>query len=824
MAADTPDGEKFVNEDWFTAFMRARRNEIVSLGLCALGVILVVGVITHHPLDPSPNAATGSATSNALGPWGAAVADFVLQWLGWGGAAMGMMLFGWGVTMLVRGARRRGPKLVSLRVAAGVLALMGLMTAASALPIPATWPFAVGLGGAIGDAAHSELTMWLGAVLLPYPGILAGLIGLAAAVIGAVAGYGVTPDDVADAADTAARMADTLAERARRAVETLTRRVNHEPVKLQPLSTNESRQLPPSQSTAVEPVSATSPAAGPHARFTTTVDDATPAPAQEVAAAHDTEPAGEPGGLRGLFGGRQRAAARQEMTYGAPAAYALPGLDLLAPPEPRSSQLDEAELENRAAQLESVLTDFGVKGQVLGARPGPVITQFEFEPAPGVRSARIIGLADDIARSLSAPSARVAVVPGRNVIGIELPSPERETVFLRSLLDSDAYANRKLGLPMALGENIVGEPVVVDLARMPHLLVAGATGSGKSVGINAMILSLLYRLPPDRCRFILVDPKMTEMSLYANIPHLLAPVIVEPRKAVAALKWACSEMERRYELMMKLGTRNITGFNRKVEDAIAHGRTELELTVQKGFDQDTGQPQVETEHIPAEIMPYIVIVIDEMADLMQVAGKDIEALVQRLAQMARAAGIHLITATQRPSVDVITGTIKANFPERISYWVAQKADSRTILGEQGAEQLLRPGDLLYLGGATRVQRLHGPYVSEGEIERIASFFRAQGAPDYVEGITDDPDEALAPPAPSSNAAPNSTEDLYDRALFIVTSERKASTSFLQRKLSIGYNRAATIMEQLEENGIVSEAKHNGRRDILAPAPTMAGEA
>ncbi len=811
MASDTPDGERFVNEDWFTRFMRGRRNDIASLTLCALGVIVVVSVITHNPFDPSINVASDQHVQNALGPWGAKLADSLLQWLGWAGAALGLMLFAWGVTMLVHGPRRRGPKLVTLRVLAGILTVFGLATAASSLPIPVNWPFAVGLGGVLGDAAYSELSTWAQSLMLPFPGVLAGLMGLTGAIVGGFAGYGVTPNDVADAADTASRLADTLAERARRAVETLTRRVNHEPVKLQPVSTPQTRQLPPGPSLNTDDEFAPSPPQ-------TAEQPAPPAPAP-------VQPEPAPTGLMGIFGGGKRRERTKARLTSAPSAIALPDLDLLEPARERRTLTDDVMLEDRAEHLENVLADYGVKGQVVGAKPGPLVTMFEFEPARGVRSSRIIGLSEDIARSLSAQSARVAVVPGRSVIGIELPSPRLETVYIKTLLSSDAYNSRKLALPLVLGETISGEPFVADLARMPHLLIAGATGSGKSVGINAMILSLMYRLPPERCRFIMVDPKMLELSMYDGIPHLLSPVLTDPQKAVAALKWACREMERRYALMSKIGVRNISGLNRRMEDAIANGYDEIEVTTTHGFDQDTGQPKISQEDLRAEIMPYIVIIIDEMADLMQVAGKDIEGLVQRLAQMARAAGIHLITATQRPSVDVITGTIKANFPERISYRLPQKGDSRTILGEQGAEQLLGRGDLLYLAGGARVRRLHGPFVSDEEIERVANFFRAQAAPEYVEGITEDPDEAPAPSATPTTAAPGASDDeLYERAVDIVLTDRRASTSYLQRKLSIGYNRAATLMERLEENGVVSAANHAGRREILASAPPMAGEA
>ncbi|MBK6704132.1 MAG: hypothetical protein IPG56_10535 [Caulobacteraceae bacterium] len=464
-------------------------------------------------------------------------------------------------------------------------------------------------------------------------------------------------------------------------------------------------------------------------------------------------------------------------------------------------------------QLEGVLADFGVQGEVLSARPGPVVTLFEFEPAAGVKSSRVIGLSDDIARSMSATACRVAVIPGRNAIGIELPNTKRETVFLRSLLNSSSFAGTQGDLPLALGETIEGDPFAADLTKMPHLLIAGTTGSGKSVGINAMILSLLYKHTPDECRFIMIDPKMLELSVYEGIPHLLHPVVTEPKKAVTALKWVVREMEDRYRRMAKLGVRNITGYNERVADAIERGER-LERTVHAGFDPSSGEPIYETRELPLEPMPYIVVVIDEMADLMITAGKEIEAAVQRLAQMARAAGIHVIMATQRPSVDVITGTIKANFPTRISYQVTSKIDSRTILGEQGAEQLLGQGDLLFMAGGGRIRRLHGPFVTDAEVERVVAMLKEQGAPQYRTDVTEEPNAAGADDNPELFAEGDGGDELFERAVEIVQRDRKASTSYLQRRLQIGYNRAATLIEKMEKAGIISEANAAGKRDIL----------
>jgi S-DNA-T family DNA segregation ATPase FtsK/SpoIIIE len=497
--------------------------------------------------------------------------------------------------------------------------------------------------------------------------------------------------------------------------------------------------------------------------------------------------------------------------------YHLPPLDILSLPSRISTEtkIDESALEQNARLLETVLEDFGVKGQIVKVRPGPVVTLYELEPAPGTKSSRVIGLADDIARSMSAVSARVATVPGRNVIGIELPNARRETVFLRELLSTRHYEDSRLNLPLALGKDIGGDPVIADLARMPHLLIGGTTGSGKSVAVNTMILSLLYRLPPDRCRFIMIDPKMLELSVYQDIPHLLTPVVTEPRKAIVALKWVVREMEDRYRAMSALGVRNIAGYNEKLIEAARKGQS-LMRKIQTGIDPETRRPVFEEEEVDTTPLPFIVVIIDEMADLMLVAGKEIEAAVQRLAQMARAAGIHVIMATQRPSVDVITGTIKANFPTRISFQVTSKIDSRTILGEQGGEQLLGQGDMLYMAGGGKIARVHGPFVSDTEVEEVVRHLRAQGVPSYIESVTDDPDgEEGGLGLPGEGGEEGESDQLYDQAIALVARERKCSVSFIQRYLQIGYNRAARIVERMEKEGVVTAANHVGKREILA---------
>jgi DNA segregation ATPase FtsK/SpoIIIE, S-DNA-T family len=498
--------------------------------------------------------------------------------------------------------------------------------------------------------------------------------------------------------------------------------------------------------------------------------------------------------------------------------YERPPLSLLTNPvEITRHHLSDEALEENARMLESVLDDYGVKGEIVSVRPGPVVTMYELEPAPGLKASRVIGLADDIARSMSALSARVSTVPGRSVIGIELPNAHREKVVLREILSARDFGDSNLRLPLALGKDISGEPVVANLAKMPHLLIAGTTGSGKSVAINTMILSLLYKLSPEECRLIMIDPKMLELSVYDGIPHLLSPVVTDPKKAVVALKWVVGEMEERYRKMSKMGVRNIEGFNGRVREALAKGEM-FKRTIQTGFDEDTGEPVFETDEFAPVALPYIVVIVDEMADLMMVAGKEIEACIQRLAQMARASGIHLIMATQRPSVDVITGTIKANFPTRISFQVTSKIDSRTILGEMGAEQLLGMGDMLYMAGGSRIVRIHGPFVSDEEVEEIVTHLKSFGPPEYmsgvVEGVDDDKSDDID--LVLGLGGDGSDEALYDQAVAIVIKDRKCSTSYIQRKLAIGYNKAARLVEQMEDQGIVTPANHVGKREILVP--------
>jgi S-DNA-T family DNA segregation ATPase FtsK/SpoIIIE len=491
----------------------------------------------------------------------------------------------------------------------------------------------------------------------------------------------------------------------------------------------------------------------------------------------------------------------------------LPSLDLLkAGPPSKGTPIDKAALERNARLLESVLDDFHVKGSIINVRPGPVVTMYELEPASGIKASRVVSLADDIARNMSAVSARVATIPGRTVIGIELPNARREMVNLHELIGSQSFEDQSASLPLVLGKNIAGDPVISDLAPMPHLLIAGTTGSGKSVGLNCMILSLLYRLKPDQCKMIMIDPKMLELSMYEDIPHLLAPVVTDPAKAVRALKWAVEQMEDRYRQMSSVGVRSLASFNEKVKAARAKGQP-MGRKVQTGYHPESGQPVYEEEQLDYQPLPQIVIVVDELADLMMTAGKEVEFLIQRLAQKARAAGIHLILATQRPSVDVITGVIKANLPTRISFHVTSKIDSRTILGEQGAEQLLGKGDMLYMPGGRGVVRVHGPFVSDDEVRAVADHWRAQGQPDYIQSVTEEPEDGfMLDGAPTGE---DSAEDQqYRAAIQLVVESQKASTSWLQRQLRVGYNSAARLIERMEKDGIVGRPDHVGRREVL----------
>ena len=779
----------------FGAMVRRRLREVGGLALISLAMMAVLALATWSVRDPSLSHATNAPVRNLLGLPGAIAADLMMQLLGLGSLALLLPVAIWGYRLLGHRSLSRE----RLRV---MLWLFGAALAAgfaSSVPRTAHWPLPCGLGGVIGDALLRLPMELLG---LPMTGTyrLAATVVLGAAAIVAFAGAaGLIWQD--DDRDYAARDAEDEEDDAT-AEETDDDRawislgwLTHEMLSLRARIARLFRGRAPAP--AARP---TAPRARIEPRF------------EAAAASYDADETDEE--TEGASPRVRKARApRPRRTSG---GYVLPPLELLAQPSKVGRATVSTEvLQENATALEGVLGDFGVRGEIINARPGPVVTLYELEPAPGIKSSRVISLADDIARSMSALSARVAVVSGRNAIGIELPNPTREKVFLRELLASRDYADTQHRLPLCLGKSIGGEAVMVDLARMPHLLIAGTTGSGKSVAINTMILSLVYRLQPDQCRLIMVDPKMLELSVYDGIPHLLTPVVTDPKKAVVALKWAVREMEERYRKMSKLGVRNIDGYNARVAEAAGKGE-KLTRTVHTGYNRETGEAIYESEDLELEPLPYIVVIVDEMADLMMVAGKDIEGAVQRLAQMARAAGLHVILATQRPSVDVITGTIKANFPTRISFQVTSKIDSRTILGEQGAEQLLGQGDMLYMAGGGRISRVHGPFVSDEEVEKVVRHLKAQGVPEYLEAVTaEDPTDEDGNPVFDATAmgAPEGG-DLYQQAVQVVLRDRKASTSSIQRRLQIGYNRAASLMERMEQEGVVGQPNHAGKREIL----------
>ncbi|HXV24682.1 MAG TPA: DNA translocase FtsK 4TM domain-containing protein [Alphaproteobacteria bacterium] len=771
-------------------FLIRRLMELIGGALVLAALALLLALLSYDPADPSANVATDRPAANLMGWTGAFVADWMLKLIGMASLFLVIVPAAWGVRLV----RHRPIGRIWLRLVALPVLLSALAVGFASLND------AMGFGGILG---HVLLDRMAGG-----EGLVRTVVALAGFASGLALAYWMLAHDAGEWRAGGARLLALLvmlwrmATRlgalvgrhrlfaGRAADQRASRAASRRRARIEPRLGNVADALEPDD----DPIE---------------LDEeevAAPPSPRAARTALRIEKAAPP--RRG-----RRASGQATLDLLPGEEYQLPPLALLAPAPPeRGKVASEESLEKNARLLESVLEDFGVRGQIVKVRPGPVVTLYELEPAPGTKTSRVVGLADDIARSMSAVSVRVAVVPGRSVIGIELPNARRETVYLRELLASEPYERAGGKLALVLGKDIGGGPVIVDLARMPHLLIAGTTGSGKSVAINTMILSLLYRLSPDKCRFIMIDPKMLELSVYDGVPHLLAPVVTEPRKAVVALKWAVKEMENRYRAMSKLGVRNIEGYNARVAEARRNGEV-LTRKVQTGFDPETGAPVWEEEPFDLEPLPLIVLVVDEMADLMLVAGKDIEAAVQRLAQMARAAGIHLIMATQRPSVDVITGTIKANFPTRISFHVTSKIDSRTILGEMGAEQLLGQGDMLYMANGGRITRVHGPFVSDQEVEQVVSFLKSQGEPSYLDSVTED-DEAETGFAEMGEEG-GSGDALYDQAVALVTRERKCSTSFVQRHLQIGYNRAARIVERMEREGVVSTANHVGKREVLA---------
>ena len=824
----TQDAVAYLSEQ-LRAILKRRLLECLGLILIGLAMLGAIALSTWSVQDPSLSHAVTTPVRNLLGAPGAIVADLMTQ------------LFGLAACLLLLPVAVAGWRLIAhrplgetWRIALWLGAPVLVAAFAACLPRTASWPLPSGLGGVIGDAILWAPGLLLGGLSAMSRFVLALLFGFAAAVVlSAAFGFLAPPTTNAPAA---AKTRDIVEEEeedegeeeeereSRAAIvfgllvhglmslkARLWRAIKGTPHALQratvaaPQQGRQQGRIEPRFEEHLRGSTAHAPAFD---EDEDDVEDDGEAPEDDEEEDEEDEPAPT----------RVVRSARRPAKHGS-SRYEFPPLAILAVQKTSERHtLDADVIQEKATALEGVLQDFGVRGEIINARPGPVVTLYELEPAPGIKSSRVIGLADDIARSMSAVSARVAVVSGRNAIGIELPNPVREKVYLREQLQAKEYTETTAKLPLCLGKTIGGEPVIVDLARMPHLLIAGTTGSGKSVAINTMLMSLLYKLRPDQCRMILIDPKMLELSVYEGIPHLLTPVVTDPKKAVVALKWAVREMEERYKKMSKLGVRNIDGYNVRLREAKAKGE-QLTRTVHTGYDKETGEAIYEKETLDLDDLPYIVVVVDEMADLMMVAGKDIEGAIQRLAQMARAAGIHVVLATQRPSVDVITGTIKANFPTRISFQVTSKIDSRTILGEQGAEQLLGQGDMLYMAGGGRISRVHGPFCSDDEVEKVVRHLKTQGTPQYLEEVTaSDETEEGGDGAVFDSTGMGLAEggDIYQQAVAIVKRDRKASTSYIQRRLQIGYNRAATIMERMEQEGIVGQANHAGKREILIP--------
>ncbi|RWO82906.1 MAG: DNA translocase FtsK [Mesorhizobium sp.] len=862
-------------EHGIRAFARRQVGRLLGAGLFALVAFGVASLATWNVADPSFSHATDNIVTNAMGYVGAVFSDLAMQFFGLAAVAALVPAVVWGSLLFSARGVDRLPK---RGLAWFGYAVLAAAMAGCVVP-PKTWPLPTGLGGVFGDMVLKIPGLVVGgyptgliasvlAVLLAAPALW--LFAYGSALIARRNGFAVLEQPAAaDPRDQDDLLFDNDEDEGDEGILALgaithwwlslraylrrraARRREREDFEPEPRASAWRRAAERVESAefAESRMSADGRARVEPEFFAAMVNDRSasldPDDADVFDDDDDMDFAPEPAGRRAAAPNAKVQPFRSDAAtrVAAPAPRPVPGarvqreaqssligseqfempsLHFLSEPKNvvRDASLSKDALEQNARLLEGVLEDFGVKGEIIHVRPGPVVTLYELEPAPGIKSSRVIGLSDDIARSMSAIACRVAVVPGRNAIGIELPNAKRETVYLREIMASRDFETTKAKLALALGKTINGEAVIVDIAKMPHVLVAGTTGSGKSVAINTMILSLLYRLTPQDCRLIMIDPKMLELSVYDGIPHLLTPVVTDPKKAVVALKWTVREMEDRYRKMSKVGVRNIDGFNARVQQAEKKGE-KISRTVQTGFDRQTGEAVYETENLDLEPMPYIVVIIDEMADLMMVAGKDIEGAVQRLAQMARAAGIHVIMATQRPSVDVITGTIKANFPTRISFQVTSKIDSRTILGEQGAEQLLGMGDMLYMAGGGRIQRVHGPFVSDDEVEKIVAHLKLQGVPEYLDAITEDDDEDDDEPSGKGGSGGGGgnfedSDDPYDQAVAVVLRDGKASTSYIQRRLGIGYNRAASIIEKMEKEGIVGPANHAGKREILVP--------
>ena len=762
------------------SFFAKMGRRIIGGVLITTFIGILISLWSYHPSDPGFNRATDAIPQNLLYTPGSYTADLLLQTIGLGAIVLALPFLTWGIRVY----RQKNLPWFWYHLIALPIMVASWSAAASTIPPINDWPLATGYGGALGDIIinwFNNRVLFIFSNSLPFCVVTLVFSILGASLFSLTLGldkgeWGTIKNKVKNLLYNFWLIIIILVKK---------------PFQKKYANMGLLASILKAKKTTKKPKEEiiTSPLAK------TVRNIARPKKAET-----------------GKRGQREK---QRDLNLGEAGHFILPTLDLLTPARSSGGEtLSKEALEQNARLLESVLDDFGIKGEIISVRPGPVVTLYELEPAPGTKSARIIGLADDIARSMSAISARVATVPGRNVIGIELPNTTRETVYHRELLSSTRFENSDALLAIGLGKDIGGSSVIVDLASMPHLLVAGTTGSGKSVGINTMIVSLLYKMTPEELRFIMVDPKMLELSVYDGIPHLLTPVVTEAKKAVVALKWAVREMEDRYRAMSKIGVRNLAAYNKKVKDASAKGKP-LTRKVQTGFDKENGEPIFEIQEFDFDILPLIVIVIDEMADLMLVAGKDVEATVQRLAQMARAAGIHLIMATQRPSVDVITGTIKANFPTRIGFQVTSKIDSRTILGTQGAEQLLGKGDMLFMAGGGRITRVHGPFISDNEVEKVVTAIKKNGVPEYLNEVVEEPDGGFDASLGYESDGRHA-ETLYDKAVDIVLRDRKASTSYIQRRLKIGYNKAANLIEEMEENGVISGPNHAGKREVLGP--------
>ncbi|MGJ4941056.1 DNA translocase FtsK [Bradyrhizobium sp. HKCCYLS1011] len=788
-----------------------RLRELIGLVLIAISGVATAALMTWSVQDPSLSHATSRPIRNIVGYPGAIGADLLMQILGLGAIMVILPLAIRGWRMLThrpfdREALRFGAWILCVVIAAGF---------ASCWSRSAAWPLPTGLGGVVGDALVRAPAVVFGPPGLVYRLVLGSLFGLAmltALLVAGGLGARQSEDELGADEEDDTPLADPDEEDDKGAVRLgfVFHAIMSAKARIVWFLATAYRAFVSSGPQARAGIKRNEPKLGGRSQASLAPKMADEDDEEEIEDEEEEEEEEAPAARAPRKKPAPKPSRKSEK-------YELPSVSMLAAPKAADRQpLSKSELEANSRALEGVLQDFGVRGEIVKANPGPVVTLYELEPAPGIKSSRVIGLADDIARSMSALSARVAVVPGRNAIGIELPNAHREKVYLRELLVAKEATESVAKLPLCLGKNIGGDSIIIDLARTPHMLIAGTTGSGKSVAINTMILSLVYRLRPDQCRLIMVDPKMLELSVYDGIPHLLTPVVTDPKKAVVALKWAVREMEERYKKMAKLGVRNIDGYNARLAEARNKGE-EITRTVHTGFDKESGKAIYEEEKLDLDPLPYIVIIVDEMADLMMVAGKDIEGAVQRLAQMARAAGLHVILATQRPSVDVITGTIKANFPTRISFQVTSKIDSRTILGEMGAEQLLGQGDMLYMAGGGRISRVHGPFCSDEEVEKVVRHLKTQGSPEYLEAVTaEEPSEEDGAVFDATGMGGGGGDDLFTQAVAIVKRDRKASTSYIQRRLQIGYNKAASLMERMEQEGIVGQANHAGKREILVP--------